>query len=209
MSDQHKFAHGENTGYDSSSDCEIVEIVDPVISKKMLAQLIAQKSEDVELKEQPRSKSSYWENFFRIFYRGKPTEFACCRQCRDRHIVRKTNYTGTSVLKGHKCHNLPAWPTTTRPSYPSKNVPASVTEAMSTKLAIWLSMSQIPSSIIEDDGFRDVIREAMLIGYKYGPDVEVDDILLTAATVSKHVDRTAFKLESEQSFFIKREINSE
>lgn len=156
-------------------------------TKEDLKLLISQKSTQVELKKPVKTQSKYWEKFLRIYLNTNETCFVSCKDCKK--LLKQDRTTGTSVLKNHKC-NTSSGEQKCITQFMKKTLPQKVKAEMADKIAIWCADSFRPFSLVDDPGFHVVARQLVQLGHKYGPSLEMKDILPVATTVSRHIDTT-------------------
>lgn len=73
-------------------------------------------------------------------------------------------------------------------SFMKRKVPATVKSRFTDVMARMCSQDLRPFATVEGRGFIEVAKELINIGAKYGSSIEIEDVLPSARTVSRHVE---------------------
>ncbi|RXN36597.1 trace amine-associated receptor 13c-like protein [Labeo rohita] len=95
---------------------------------------------------------------------------------------------GTSGLKRHTCKANSGKNQPSIASFIKRKLPSGVKSRLTDKIARMCSQDLRPFAVVEGKGFTNVAQELLDIGAKYGSNVQVEDILPCARTVSRHVE---------------------
>lgn len=176
------------------------------ITKEEIVALIRQKSTQIELKQQEKVQSKHWENFLRVYHNTCESKYVSCKSCKA--ILKQDRTTGTSVLKNHRCKTGVERGSGSNQiaitQFTKKNVPQGVKSEIAQEIAIWCASSFRPFSLVEDSGFHTVARHLLQLGHKYGPSLEMKQLIPVATTISRHVDKTHEEISLATKSYLKK-----
>lgn len=131
-------------------------------------------------------KSEILIKFMRVECDGDSTMYAACKTCLV--LVKYASDSGTSGLKRHTCKANSGKNQPSIASFIKRKLPLGVKSRLTDKIACMCSQDLRPFAVVEGKGFTNVAQELLDIGAKYGSNVQVEDILPCARTVSRHVE---------------------
>uniref|UniRef100_A0A3B3BG73 BED-type domain-containing protein n=1 Tax=Oryzias melastigma TaxID=30732 RepID=A0A3B3BG73_ORYME len=145
------------------------------------------RSKDTSIKfSELEGKSDVLKKFTRVECDGVATPYAACRKCFT--VVKYGSDSGTSGLKRHNCKGTFGSNQPSISSFVKRKLPSGVKSHLADKIARMCSQDLRPFAIVEGKGFIKVAQEMLDIGAKYGSNIQVEDILPSARTVSRHVE---------------------
>ncbi|RXN09856.1 Transposable element Hobo transposase [Labeo rohita] len=139
------------------------------------------------------SKSEILSKFMRVECDGDCTMYAACKTCLV--LVKYGSDSGTSGLKRHTCKANSGKNQPSIASFIKRKLLSGVKSRLTDKIARMCSQDLRPFAVVEGKGFTNVAQELLNIGAKYGSNVQVEDILPCARTVSRHVEGEYVKIK--------------
>ncbi len=153
--------------------------------KAMLQRLLSENDTSVVLTD-ISGRSEVTKKFLRVEKDGVKMPYASCKTCR--HIIKYHSDSGTSGLQRHSCKAARSSRQPAISSFMKRKVPATVKSRFTDVMTRMCSQDLRPFAIVEGRGFIEFAKELINIGAKYGSSIEIEDVLPSARTVSRHVE---------------------
>jgi hypothetical protein len=174
---------GESNDSQNAFDILINTQKEDINKKDFIKKLIANKSDLISF-GQNKGKSEVWKTFDKIIYENKDTNFVKCKNCDD--LFKYNVKSGNSTLIRHsetcvKKSNLQAIDRIFKDySYEKLKIADAA--------AICCSVDLLPFSFIEGRGFKLLAKELIKCGGPQNQFIDIDKLLPSRLTVSRHID---------------------
>ncbi|CAF1148186.1 unnamed protein product [Rotaria sordida] len=138
--------------------------------------------------------------------------FATCRSCYATYVY---TYGSTKSLNSHKCTKESS-STSTSPSTKSPSLNFKINRSFSEKkktltslVALWVCQSIRPISIVEDEGFLNIIKQC--VSWNGGPfnNINGNDILPSRSTITREINRQANDIRERLGVVLRKAAKQE